>query len=151
MHCVSRLLRANTPSSSLRACRPVFSTPPSLVYPTKPARSFSATPTHFKFVVPKRKQQVKMPSDMTTFKGKPFDRASLESVMKVRACILPSSYAPRRVILTSTATTLLHTRLRHLRRCLWSLRLWPARYRPHKQHCRRMAEALCAEGEHAGG
>ena len=88
MHCVSRLLRANTPSSSLRACRPVFSTPPSLVYPTKPARSFSATPTHFKFVVPKRKQQVKMPSDMTTFKGKPFDRASLESVMKVCAGIL---------------------------------------------------------------
>lgn len=89
MHCVSRLLRANTPSSSLRSCS-VFSTPPTLVYPTKPARTwFSTTPTLFKFVVPKRKQQVTMPSDMTTFKGKPFDRASLESVMKVRACILP--------------------------------------------------------------
>ena len=88
MHCVSRLLRANNLSSSLRSCRPVFSTPPSLVYPTKSTRSFSATPTHLKFVVPKRKQQVKMPSDMTTFKGKPFDRASLDSVMKVCACIL---------------------------------------------------------------
>ena len=91
MQCVSRLLRANPLSSSLRNCRPVFSTP--LVYPTKAcnerlSKRFSATPTHFKFVVPKRKQQVKMPSDMTTFKGKPFDRASLESVMKVCACIL---------------------------------------------------------------
>ncbi len=82
MQCVSRLLRAKAPSS-LRDCRPDFSTPRYLVYPTKPARCFSATPIHSKFVVPKRKQQVKMPSDMTTFKGKPFDRASLESVMKV--------------------------------------------------------------------
>ena len=81
MQCVSRLLRA-TPLSSTRS---FFSTPPCSVYPTKPAaRSFSVTSPHYKFVVPKRKQQVNMPSgDMTTFKGKPFDRASLESVMKV--------------------------------------------------------------------
>ena len=32
-----------------------------------------------------------MPSDMTTFKGKPFDRASLESVMKVCACTAPTA------------------------------------------------------------
>lgn len=93
MHCLSRLLRANTTSSSLRVCRPNLVTPPYLVYPTKPARSFSATPIHSKFVVPKRKQQVTMPSDMTTFKGKPFDRASLESVMKVCACIPPTRCA----------------------------------------------------------
>jgi len=88
MQCVSRLLRAN-PSNSLRNCKPApafISTPPYQSHPTQ-SRSFAATPTHFKFVVPKRKQQVTMPSDMTTFKGKPFDRASLESVMKVCACI----------------------------------------------------------------
>ncbi|KAF1933654.1 glycyl-tRNA synthetase [Didymella exigua CBS 183.55] len=83
MQCVSRLLRANSP----RLCRP--STPP-FSYPTKPARCFSATPTHCKFVVPKRKQQVTMPSDMTTYKGKPFDRASLESVMKRRLFYTPA-------------------------------------------------------------
>jgi len=91
MQCVSRLLRANT---SLHRRPAVFSTPPSLVYP-KPARSFSVTHPHFKFVVPKRKQQVKMPSEMTTFKGKPFDRASLDSVMKV--CKRPLCHLVRHV------------------------------------------------------
>ncbi|KAJ4407369.1 Glycine--tRNA ligase 1, mitochondrial [Didymella pomorum] len=93
MQCVSRLLRAN-PSNSLRNCKfkpaPAFiSTPPYQSHPTQ-SRSFAATPTHFKFVVPKRKQQVTMPSDMTTFKGKPFDRASLESVMKRRLFYTPA-------------------------------------------------------------
>ena len=162
MQCVSRLLRA-TPLSSTRS---FFSTPPCSVYPTKPAaRSFSVTSPHCKFVVPKRKQQVNMPSgDMTTFKGKPFDRASLESVMKVPfplilslvlrcaalRCAAPH-LAARRVILTLPATTLLHARLRHLRWCLRPVRLWPARHRPHQQHCRHLAQALCSAREHAGG
>lgn len=92
MQCVSRLLRA-TPLSSTRS---FFSTPPCSVYPTKPAaRSFSVTSPHCKFVVPKRKQQVNMPSgDMTTFKGKPFDRASLESVMKVLFPLISCCAAP---------------------------------------------------------
>ncbi|KAJ4339551.1 Glycine--tRNA ligase 1, mitochondrial [Didymella glomerata] len=88
MQCVSRLLRAN-PSNSLRSCKPApafISTPPNRTH----SRSFAATPTHFKFVIPKRKQQVTMPSDMTTFKGKPFDRASLESVMKRRLFYTPA-------------------------------------------------------------
>ncbi|KAJ4379343.1 Glycine--tRNA ligase 1, mitochondrial [Didymella sp. IMI 355093] len=90
MQCVSRLLRAN-PSNSLRNCKPAFiSTPPYQSHPTQ-SRGFTATPPHSKFVVPKRKQQqVTMPSDMTTFKGKPFDRASLESVMKRRLFYTPA-------------------------------------------------------------
>ncbi|KAF3042154.1 Glycine--tRNA ligase 1, mitochondrial [Didymella heteroderae] len=91
MQCVSRLLRAN-PSNSLRNCKPAFISTPPYQYQSHPtqARSFAATPTHCKFVVPKRKQQVTMPSDMTTFKGKPFDRASLESVMKRRLFYTPA-------------------------------------------------------------
>jgi glycyl-tRNA synthetase len=83
MRQLSRLLRANCFSSSLRTCRPVFSTPPSLVYPTK---SFATTPAHLRFQVPTRKKDnVNMGGgDMTTYKGKPFDRPSLESLMKVR-------------------------------------------------------------------
>jgi hypothetical protein len=89
MRQLSRLLRANCLSASLRTCRPVFSTPPSLVYPTK---AFATTPAHYRFQVPSRKKEpayVNMAGgDMTTYKGKPFDRPSLESLMRVRAqCI----------------------------------------------------------------
>lgn len=81
MRRLSRLLRANCFSSSLRTCRPGFSTPPCLVYPT---RSFATTPARQKFQVPTRKkEQIVMAGDMTTYKGKPFDRPSLDSLMKV--------------------------------------------------------------------
>jgi hypothetical protein len=81
MRQLSRLLRANCYSSSLRTCRPVFSTPPCPVYPTK---CFATTPAHQRYKVQTRKaDQVGMAGDMTTFKGKPFDRPSLESLMKV--------------------------------------------------------------------
>lgn len=86
MRPLSQLLRASCCSSSLRSCTPVFSAPPCLVYPTK---SFTTTPAHRRFQVPKRNDQVTMSGDMTTLKGKPFDRASLESLMKV--CIHPHS------------------------------------------------------------
>jgi glycyl-tRNA synthetase len=83
MRPLSRLLRVNCFSSSLRTCRPVFSTPPCPVHPTK---SFATTPALHKFQVPKRKKEPANMGggDMTTFKGKPFDRPSLESLMKVR-------------------------------------------------------------------
>jgi glycyl-tRNA synthetase len=81
MRQLSRLLRANCFSSSLSLRRPQISTPPALVYPTK---TFATTPTHLRFQVPTRKKDfVVMAGDMTTYKGKPFDRASLESLMKV--------------------------------------------------------------------
>jgi hypothetical protein len=85
MRQLSRLLRANCFSSSLRTCRPVFSTPPCLVHPTK---SFATTPARLRFEVPTRKtDNVVMAGDMTTYKGKPFDRPSLESLMRVRAML----------------------------------------------------------------
>jgi glycyl-tRNA synthetase len=88
MRQLSRLLRVNCFSSSLRPCRPVFSTPPPLVYPTK---SFATTPARQRFQVPTRKKDnVVMAGDMTTFKGKPFDRASLDSLMKVQSSTLES-------------------------------------------------------------
>jgi glycyl-tRNA synthetase len=86
MRRLSRLLRANCLSASRRTCRPVFSTPPSLVHPTK---AFATTPAHQRFQVASRKEQpayVNMAGgDMTTYTGKPFDRPSLESLMRVRA------------------------------------------------------------------
>jgi len=84
MRQLSRLLRANCFSSSLR---PQFSTPPSLARPTK---NFATTTARERFQVHTRKKDtVVMAGDMTTFKGKPFDRASLESLMKVRNETIP--------------------------------------------------------------
>lgn len=82
MRQLSRLLRANCFSFSLLPLhRPRFGTPPYLIYPTQ---SFATTPPRQRFQVQKRKKEdVVMAGDMTTFKGKPFDRASLESLMKV--------------------------------------------------------------------
>lgn len=77
MRLLSGVLRANC-FSSLR--KPFFDAPPCLVYPTK---SFSTTSTYRRYEVPKRKKEVNMAHDMTTLKGKPFDRASLESLMRV--------------------------------------------------------------------
>jgi glycyl-tRNA synthetase len=86
MRQLSRLLRANCSSSSLRTCRPVFSTPPCPVHPTK---SFATTPAHLRYQVPtKKKDTTAMAGDMTTFKGKPFDRPSLEGLMRVRQAAL---------------------------------------------------------------
>jgi hypothetical protein len=86
MRQLSRLLRANCFSSSLRTCRPVFSTPPCPVHPTK---SFATTPAHLRYqVTTKRKDDAVMAGDMTTFKGKPFDRPSLEGLMRVRRMLL---------------------------------------------------------------
>lgn len=83
MRQLSRLLslRAHCFSSSL-SCRPVFSTPPALAHPS---HSFTTTPARCKYQVPKRKHAptATMAGDMTTFKGKPFDRPSLESLMRV--------------------------------------------------------------------
>jgi glycyl-tRNA synthetase len=82
MRSLSKALRANC-FSSLR--EPFFntSTPPRCVYS---ARSFTTTPPHHRFQAPKRKQQpVTMAPEMTTLKGKAFDRASLESLMRVTA------------------------------------------------------------------
>lgn len=77
MRQLSRALRANC-FSSLR--KPFFNTPLCLIYPT---RSFTTTPVHHRYQVPKRKKEVNMANDMTTLKGKPFDRTSLESLMRV--------------------------------------------------------------------
>jgi glycyl-tRNA synthetase len=89
MRSLSKALRANCSSGSsglsgLRA--PYFNTclhaPPSSVI----RRSFTTTPPQHRFQPPKRKQQkqqsVGMAPEMTTLKGKPFDRASLESLMR---------------------------------------------------------------------
>lgn len=81
MRLLAKALRVNC-FSSLR--EPFFnsSTPPRCVYS---ARSFTTTPPHHRFQVPKRKQQiVDMAPEMTTLKGKAFDRASLESLMRVK-------------------------------------------------------------------
>lgn len=78
MRPLASLLRANCFAFPRK---PFFSTPPRLVYPTK---SFTTTPHLHRYQAPKRKQQVPMAHDMTTLKGKPFDRASLESLMRVR-------------------------------------------------------------------
>ena len=90
MRQLSRALRANC-FSSLR--EPFFYTPPCLVYR---ARSFTTTPPHHRYQVPQRKQKtVEMAHDMTTLKGKPFDRTSLESLMKVftfPALVVDQSY-----------------------------------------------------------
>ena len=80
MRQLSRALRANC-FLSLR--KPFFNAPPWPVYPTK---SFATTPAHHKYQVPKRKKDLTMSKEMTTLKGKPFDRVSLESLMK--ACQL---------------------------------------------------------------
>lgn len=80
MRSLSKALRANC-FSSLR--EPFFntSTPPYSVYS---ARSFTTTPPLHRFQAPKRTQQiVNMAPEMTTLKGKAFDRASLESLMRV--------------------------------------------------------------------
>jgi hypothetical protein len=82
MRSLSKALRVNC-FSSLR--EPFFntSTPPSCVYS---ARSFTTTPPYHRFQAPKRKQQpVNMAPEMTTLKGKAFDRAALESLMRVSA------------------------------------------------------------------
>lgn len=92
MHQLSRLLRPHCFSSSSlrRTCRPIFSTPPCPVHPTK---TFATTRVHHRFQAASRKHdQANMVGDMTTFKGKPFDRPSLESLMKVGNIIVS---APR--------------------------------------------------------
>lgn len=83
MRQLSRVVRAGCSPPALLLRRPVISAPPSLAqYPT--TKGFTTSPAHHKYQVPKRKkQEVVMAADMTTFKGKPFDRAALESLMKV--------------------------------------------------------------------
>jgi glycyl-tRNA synthetase len=78
MRALSSLLRINH-LSSLR--KPLFNTPHRRVYPTK---SFSTTPIHHKYQPLKRTKEPAMVSDMTTLKGKPFDRPALEGLMRVR-------------------------------------------------------------------
>jgi hypothetical protein len=87
------LVRASNCSACLRPA--FFGAPPRPVHPTwtATARNFTTTPSRFKFKVPQRKkQEVKMSHAMTTKTGEPFDRASLESVMKV--VTLYDGYAP---------------------------------------------------------
>jgi hypothetical protein len=60
-----------------------------LRHPTK--THFSTTPPHFRYQIPKRKE-VAMPSDTTTHKGKPFERAAFEQLMKVCKTILGNSH-----------------------------------------------------------
>lgn len=87
MRSLSKALRANCLSSpSFRV--PYFNTglpaPPSRLI----RRSFTTTPPLHRFQPPKRKKQqqpVDMAPEMTTLKGKPFDRASLESLMRASA------------------------------------------------------------------
>jgi glycyl-tRNA synthetase len=91
MRQLSRIPRATYFSSSPRG-RSIFSTPPSLVHPTK---SFTTTPAHCRFQLStkkKGKDTIAMAGDMTTYKGKPFDRAALESLMRVRDTFL--GFAP---------------------------------------------------------
>lgn len=79
MRQLSSVLRANC-CSSFR--KPFLRAPPGRVYPTQ---SFATTPAHRRFQLPRQKREAAMAHDMTTLKGKPFDRASLESLMRVRS------------------------------------------------------------------
>ncbi|CAI6333928.1 unnamed protein product [Periconia digitata] len=85
MRTLSSLVRAKCCPFSFR--KPFSNTPPYLVYPTK---SFTTTPIHHRYQAPKRKQEPIMSSDMTTLKGKPFDRTSLESLMRRRMFYTPA-------------------------------------------------------------
>lgn len=89
MRQLSRLLRVNS------LFNPLLSTPhhyPRVTHPaTTFASNFSNTTTRQRFKVPThKKDHVVMAGDMTTFKGRPFDRASLESLMKRRLFYTPA-------------------------------------------------------------
>lgn len=101
MHQLSRVLRVNC---FLSPRRPFLNAPPCLVYPT--SSFFSTSPTHRRYQVPKRKREATMSNkDMTTLKGKPFDRVSLESLMRVGEAVELFG-----VILTDAAAHVLHSR-----------------------------------------
>jgi hypothetical protein len=76
-----QLLRVPPSASRLSLRRPLYRAPPP---PTHPTKHFSSTPPLDKYKVPQRKN-VAMPSDTTTYKGKPFERAAFEQLMKVCA------------------------------------------------------------------
>jgi hypothetical protein len=86
MRRLSTLLRASQIASRL------LNRPPTapLQHPTK--THFSTTPPHLRYQIPKRKE-VAMPSDTTTHKGKPFERAPFEQLMKVRKTVSRNSHA----------------------------------------------------------
>ncbi|KAF2240318.1 glycyl-tRNA synthetase-like protein [Trematosphaeria pertusa] len=84
MRQLSSVLRANC-CSSFR--KPFLRAPPGRVYPTQ---SFATTPAHRRFQLPRQKREAAMAHDMTTLKGKPFDRASLESLMRRRMFYTPA-------------------------------------------------------------
>ena len=79
MRQLSPLLRASNLSLRLPLPRPALSAPPSLVYQI---HRFTTTAPRPRYQLPTRKDQVIMPTEMTTLKGEPFDRASLESLVK---------------------------------------------------------------------
>lgn len=81
-----RLIPVRVPQLAARLPlrRPVqYRAPPP---PTHPTKHFSSTPPllRYKVTLPQRKN-VAMPSDTTTHKGKPFERAAFEQLMKVSA------------------------------------------------------------------
>lgn len=141
MRLLCLLLRANHCPARLLSRRPALSAPPSLIYPTK---CFTTTLPRHRFQISQRKEPVTMPTEMTTLKGEPFDRASLESLIKV--C---HQDCARRVTLTAPASTLLHACVWHLRRCCGSLRLRTCRICPHRQHCGCVEAAFRVRGRHA--
>ena len=74
------LLRPSPCSARLALRRSLYRAPPPP--PTHPTKHFSSTPPQLRYKVPQRKNAA-MPSDTTTFKGKPFERAAFEQLMKV--------------------------------------------------------------------
>lgn len=89
MRLPSPWVRANCPSPLLCRRRPALSAPPPLAAHTC---HFTTTAPRPRFQLPTRKKQAIMPTDMTTLKGEPFDRAALESLVK--ACALETLLSP---------------------------------------------------------
>jgi hypothetical protein len=80
MHQLLSLLRINCPRFR----------PNSSITLLVTSRTFSSTSVTFRYVVSKSQKEHKMAHETTNYKGKPFDRTQLESLMKRRMWYTPS-------------------------------------------------------------